>query len=178
MNKEELIYELRSRDKIIEKIKYWAGIDSLTRVFNRRYGLKLLEDKVEIAKLNNSFLTIGFIDVNKLKFINDKYGHNEGDKVLSLVGEVIKENMKKEDFIFRFGGDEFVMVFLGEDLKTTKGIYNIIHNKLKKQTLNYKYEVSLSVGFAQLGEKSLSCSDLIYIADKNMYKNKYNNVMC
>ncbi|WP_163248657.1 GGDEF domain-containing protein [Clostridium niameyense] len=178
MNKEELIYELRSRDKIIEKIKYWAGIDSLTKVFNRRYGLKLLEDKVKIAKLNNSFLTIGFIDVNKLKCINDKYGHNEGDKVLSLVGEVIKKNMKKEDFIFRFGGDEFVMVFLGKDLNITKVLYNIMDNKLKEQTLSYKYEVSLSVGFAQLEKKCLSCSDLICVADQNMYKNKYDNVMC
>ncbi|HPX16320.1 MAG TPA: diguanylate cyclase, partial [Petrotogaceae bacterium] len=94
-----------------EKLVEYATKDSLTGVLNRRAGLIHLQKLINICKTQNKNLCIGYIDIDNLKKINDKYGQNEGDFLLTLAIKTLRENLREGDIICRVGGDEFLIIF-------------------------------------------------------------------
>ena len=90
MDKEMLIKILREKDDMLkklclekEKLNYYASTDAMTGVLNRRSGLELLGKEFNLSKINNKNLVICFVDVDRLKMINDTFGHEEGDKAFN-----------------------------------------------------------------------------------------------
>lgn len=91
----DLKKEIEDRIRAEEKLKYFAAIDSLTGCYNRGMGLAFLDTELNAIKRNKSFFSICYIDVNGLKYVNDNFGHFEGDELLVMVCRFIKKSYKK-----------------------------------------------------------------------------------
>ncbi|ABK60669.1 GGDEF domain-containing protein [Clostridium novyi] len=183
MTKEELIEILRYKESVLnklylekEKLKYYANTDVMTGVLNRRAGLKLLNKEFDLSKISNENIVICFADVDKLKMINDTFGHKEGDKVLKFVAKTLRDSIRKDDFIIRMGGDEFLIVFPRTSIKDVGKICNRIDEILEEINKNScDYNLNLSYGFYEYNSKvdnKMTLSDLIKSADMEMYKKK------
>jgi diguanylate cyclase (GGDEF)-like protein len=183
MNKETLIKILREKDAVLEKLymereklNYYASTDVMTGVLNRRSGLELLDKELNLSKIGNINLIICFVDVDELKTVNDNFGHQEGDKILINTAKILKDSIRRTDFVIRMGGDEFLVVFPGVTMEEVHKIWHRIEEKLKAcNENNGNYNFSLSCGLCEC-RKGMQCEmsveDLIKNADFEMYKEK------
>lgn len=181
-NRESLINLLKTKDEIINELQreideltYFANFDSMTGVYNRRYGLKLLHSFINISKSGETHTTVCFIDVDKLKRVNDNYGHDEGDRLLIEISAVLKSSVRKDDIVFRLGGDEFIIIFPHTTLKQAKKIENRIWENIEKinKSNKFKFNLQISSGFCEFCNSDVnSIDELIKRADSNMYKQK------
>ena len=170
-----VLRNIRKQKEKEEELKKQASKDKLTEVFNRRMGLIYLNKEIEYAKNNKSNLSVCFLDVNNLKEINDNLGHSAGDEVLKNVAKIMKSNIRENDAVARFGGDEFLLIFPGINKITAEKIWQRIKSEFNKinQSDEYKFEISVSHGIVECGHScNLSADDLINKADKKMYKEK------
>lgn len=165
--------EVESLKKEIIRLREELSIDHGSGVLNRRQGVLNLNREIE--RFNNSVenLTIAFLDIDKLKLINDNYGHCEGDRIIRELASTVMENIREDDFIYRHGGDEFIVVFKNADLNYSKKIWNRIEEKIyeRNKILNFPYDMYITAGFAEY-KKDYDLNEFISYADKNMYKNK------
>jgi len=158
-----------------EKFKKYATLDPLTGLMTRQEGLSFFKQQLELARFNGVKVVVSFIDVNDLKLVNDKYGHQAGDKLLSSVGKIIKNTARQNDVIFRYGGDEFVLIFYNADLNAANHIWRRISSKLDEfnNETNDLFKISVSYGMSEYNHKiNQSIDELISSADKKMYENK------
>lgn len=155
----------------INSLQILISIDSLTGLNNRRELLKHLEEKVLALKKDENLYFL-FIDLDSFKQINDKYGHNEGDRALKDVASVLKSVCGRTGgFCARYGGDEFAVVQVletgGNIDDVRKEICELIERKSTEQAL--AYNISVSVGYAEYPKQAKNIQDLIYCADSDMY---------
>lgn len=135
-------------------------VDGLTGLFNRE---TLFSD---IERMGRSITAIVEFDMNGLKYLNDNFGHTEGDKGIKTITTIIKEVAKKDMYLYRVGGDEFAILAVNsseEDIKETIANFN---EKLSK-TSYY-----CSVGYSYRGNESKSFDEMNKEAEKRMYKAK------
>lgn len=145
-----------------------ANTDFLTGLYNRRYVYEYVE------QMEEGHITIFCIDLNKFKSINDIYGHQEGDRVLVLTANVLKDCMP-ESLIARTGGDEFLIVMQGEYTEqeieeTRKMIEQQIDQAYAKEE-NFR-DISASVGAAYSDKGKEDFDVLVGEADALMYREK------
>lgn len=166
---------VRMNKKTYENIKYYSEYDGLTDIYNRRAGIDRL-NKIFAEKKSDLFrLSLCFIDINGLKEVNDILGHIYGDELIVTVAQILKSQIRNQDFVMRLGGDEFLVVFFGiedfaaEDLwETILESYNEIND-----TENRPYIISVSHGIVDYTNKdSINMDDLISCADDKMYREK------
>jgi diguanylate cyclase (GGDEF)-like protein len=98
---------LRHRAEVAERLKF-AATDELTGAFSRQFGLQHVTRELERAHRTGAGLVLAFIDVDRLKEVNDTLGHRAGDALLQRVGKTVRANLRSYDVIVRYGGDEFV----------------------------------------------------------------------
>ncbi len=154
----------------IEKIKKIATIEKLTGLYNQSYFYYRLEEEVARASRNGCQLSLLFMDVDKLKEINDTYGHIIGDKILQLVAKSIKSRIRKMDIAFRYGGDEFVVILPQVSSEKASLIAERIRREIKKVACSYF--VSLSFGVASFPQDAKEPRELLDKADQAMYQAK------
>ena len=140
-----------------------AGIDHLTRTLTRRVGLFALQREIARVQRTKDPLVVAFIDVDKLKAVNDGNGHGAGDRLLSTVARLLGEELRPYDLIIRFGGDEFLCCFSGASIDTVRLRFDHISAELSATTDG----ASISFGLAQL-EPEESMEQLIERADAAM----------
>ncbi|MDZ7671702.1 MAG: diguanylate cyclase [Halanaerobiales bacterium] len=170
-----VISDITLKKKHEEKLQKLADTDRLTDIMNRRMGLQYLDKQVARVKRENISLTVCFIDVNGLKNVNDTYGHNEGDKLLKIVANILKGNIRETDAIARLGGDEFLLILSDFNKEEVSEVWNRIEEKINiwNKNSDKPYNISLSRGFAQkVKGDGLSSDKLIEKADKKMYEDK------
>ncbi len=92
------------------------GRDPLTRTLNRRFLTSVLNREVVLAKESNLSLCVALVDVDHFKRINDQFGHASGDLALGHVADTLINTVRATDFLFRYGGEEFLVVFTETDL--------------------------------------------------------------
>ena len=156
----------------VHVIQNQVSIDYLTNMNNRSTMDKYLSDKI---KNHNKELYLLMMDIDNFKFINDTYGHIEGDNALKIVAKVLNALAKKTDqFVARYGGDEFSMVLEIEDDMINDYITNVKDELAKLDDSTKKYKVRLSIGFAKLTEDVDTVPLFIAKADKMLYSEKTN----
>lgn len=156
--------ELKSKKESLEKL---AKNDPLTGIFNRNHFF----EKVEFC-LKNTFdknMYLMMFDIDDFKNLNDKYGHLEGDKVILKVVEIIKNNISEDDFIGRYGGDEFVVFFNNKNDDYIREFCFKIKNSI--QSINFFESISMSGGISKY-DKNFDMDTFIKIADDKMYEVK------
>lgn len=156
-----------------EELEYYANNDILTGAFNRRGGMNILEQSMRITQRHEIPLTICFIDINGLKKVNDRQGHNAGDILIKTIARLFRENIRKSDSLFRFGGDEFIAIFPGCSLDDSRPIVDKVIYAVStyKSDETENIPLKLSYGLAQYKE-GMTVEDLIKSADQEMYKYK------
>jgi diguanylate cyclase (GGDEF)-like protein/PAS domain S-box-containing protein len=158
-----------------EELAYYASIDALTGIYNRRIGIKKLEELLAEAKKEFLEFVLCFIDINKLKHINDTYGHSEGDRYILSFCEIVKNELHEEDIFFRLGGDEFIIIFKNRKLQQVEEFWMWLLEQLEKKYIQEElpYRVLVSHGlFYYCSGMDMDAYCIIEEADKNMYLEK------
>ena len=155
-------------------LKIKATIDALTGAFTRKEGMDRLAEllKNPTSKPNCA----AFIDVDNLKTINDKHGHTEGDYAIKLVAEVLMNNVRETDWVVRFGGDEFIVLFLNFAENTASRMLERINKQLEdlNRESGKPFSVSVSIGLCEIDDTMKDSKDVINEIDRRMYENKTN----
>lgn len=156
--------------KLNEKLKEMALIDFLTGLYNRRYFYQKAAEEINKAKRLKYTISLAYIEINNFKKINDRYGHEAGDQLLIEFAKIARNNLRKDfDFIFRFGGDEFLVLFLNCDKHLTTEIVERIDASL----IMHNNSVSLAYGIVEIDrDMDKDIEEYIQLIDKKMYENK------
>ncbi len=149
-------------------------LDPLTGVFNRRALDIIFPSQFQIAKISNKPLSIGIIDIDNFKNINDTYGHIVGDCILKRLSEELRKSLRESDFIFRYGGEEFLILFPFTKKEKACELLNEFLNKLKTRSiscLSNIIKVSFSGGVEDIDDND-NTFEMIENADKKLYEAK------
>ncbi|MFO7730613.1 MAG: GGDEF domain-containing protein [Spirochaetia bacterium] len=172
--KQSLEKEIEERKSIEKKLEQVAAIDELTAVYNRRAGFELLKEAYHFAKRKQQPLTIAFVDVDKLKIVNDNFGHQAGDSFLKEVVELLRKHLRKSDSVSRFGGDEFLVILSECTQEEAHTIFKRIEEDMEQINRGERlFPFSFSYGIAEASSAyEESVHQLIAAADQRMYVNK------
>ena len=151
-----------------------ALMDQLTKLPNRIAYEEKAQFEVQQAKSNGTSLCIGIIDIDHFKKINDAYGHSVGDKMLQVIAKHIRQYMPTEDFVARWGGEEFVMLLPNCSLAEAFAKVEIMRKKLSTLPFTFKEKrvtVTLSCGLSQITQES-PLEEAFEEADSFLFKAK------
>ena len=154
-----------------KKLAYKASHDSLTKLLNRTGFLDKLEKPPGCSKTRS----LSYIDVDNFKILNDSYGHLMGDKFLKDLAGTLKVSLRKEDYICRIGGDEFVIIFIGIKLLRIKYMMQRVMDQLNlliQKTVEYNSsKLGISIGIAEMCTTE-SIEQVLQRADNACYESK------
>lgn len=170
-----MIQDVSERLEQQRKISEFAFIDALTNLPNRRYFDATIERTAEKAKRHNHPLALLYIDLDHFKPINDEQGHETGDQVLNQMGQRIASSIRKEDFLARVGGDEFVIIiFPLENKNALNDVLDRIVSQCRQPVIcgDQQFQLSASIGISMSSEVDLDHQILLEQADKAMYDAK------
>ena len=175
----EIFTDMQDEQKLYKEnkvLKKETLIDSLTEVYNRKFLDYQITTCIKEFDIFGTSLGILFIDIDHFKNINDNYGHNIGDEVLKTVSKNIKLNVRKNDFVGRYGGEEFVVILRDISENDLKKIAEKVRILIQDSTFkinNYSINVTVSIGTA-VEKEGMNINELLKVADTNMYKAKLN----
>jgi diguanylate cyclase (GGDEF)-like protein len=150
--------------------------DRLTQLANRAYLDRYLEHAASRAQANSEVVVLAFLDLNGFKAVNDSFGHEEGDAVLRSVAQSLREQCREGDLVARYGGDEFVVVFVASaaNRQTTvarmKQVLSNAFEPIGQQLQGLK--VSAAVGISVYPDPAPTIAQLLKTADQSMYRVK------
>lgn len=152
------------------------NIDTLTGVYNKEYFLQRINDIVKQHLVQKEDLTAVMIDLDFFRDINSKYGHLAGDDILKQLGELLQKAIRPSDMLFRFGGEEFILLLERVSYKQALLVAERLNKRIKDtdfrvSSSNKIIKISASFGVAIL-EKSDNAISLINRADEALYKAK------
>jgi len=168
-----LIYPLKNATLFHQALKM-AHTDPLTQTHNRASFSDSIKREMSLAARNNSSLSLIFFDIDHFKAINDTYGHDCGDTTLAFSAKWIKESLRDSDIIFRYGGEEFVILLSDTDANGAALLAERIRSSIEHHTIAYGMEtikITASLGISTL-RKDDSLESFIKRADEAMYKAK------
>ncbi len=158
----------------IRRLQDAALRDVLTGIWNRRYMENRLEISLWAFQQKEVSFGIFFIDIDSFKAINDTSGHKIGDQVLIMVANTLSNNLRSEDAVARWGGEEFIVLLMGMDLAgmtTVAEKLNTLVRFSSIRVLEQEVRVTVSMGMT-LARKEDTVKSLVDRADKNMYRSK------
>ncbi|MGO5091407.1 bifunctional diguanylate cyclase/phosphohydrolase [Clostridium sp. LCP25S3_F10] len=164
----------------IKKLESLVNKDGLTNVYNHRFFHDALSEEIIECKEKNQALSMVFIDIDYFKHYNDLYGHQKGDSVLRIIGEILKNDTREEDIVARYGGEEFAILLPNTEEKEAMNIAEKIRKKIE-----YTYfegeenqpngNLTVSMGISVYPYKAKSDVELIKSADDALYRAKFFN---
>ena len=169
--------QVRQLNEEFQVIKQQSRTDALTNVANRRAFNERLSRIHAQAEETNEPYALALIDLDKFKMINDTYGHPMGDEVLANLARLMVKNIEDSDFAARIGGDEFAVIFPGQDAHDA--YHSLVALKLQLENLHFseelnrdsRHKVTFSCGMAEF-KNGRSIDDIMDAADKQLLKAK------
>ena len=147
-------------------------IDELTKVYNRRFLNDSLDRALKDIERSSTYFTIAVLDLDYFKKVNDTFGHNAGDKVLQTFAQFLKEHLRGTDSVFRYGGEEFVILFP----KTNDTDAKMVLTRLLEKFFNLPFMVegqtfyvSFSAGVLMVLDEKMDSQTVLKIADQALY---------
>lgn len=151
-----------------------AAYDHLTGIYNRRASENRLKDSIELSRIQKNPLSFAIMDLDNFKRLNDTYGHDFGDAVLRQVGELLRANVRRSDWVGRWGGDEFVVTVHGNENEAMAMISRICELLRREHILapdESFQRLSFSVGVCEWTE-TMDPHNLYTKADEALYTAK------
>jgi diguanylate cyclase (GGDEF)-like protein/PAS domain S-box-containing protein len=171
------IRDITERKRMEKKLKRLATTDKLTGSYNRRKFKEIIGIEIERVKRYNQPLSIIMFDIDHFKKVNDKYGHVAGDHVLKTIADIVRKNMRKTDYLFRWGGEEFLI--LSSETQLDKA--HALAERIRKAIESYKFKkvgkVTVSFGVTEFKERDTEDS-FVKRTDDAMYKAKKKGRNC
>lgn len=150
-----------------------AQKDGLTGIMNARAFGYACESIFELAHRNGRSLTLGYIDLDGFKGINDSLGHSVGDQVLIAVAATLSDKLRTSDIVARLGGDEFSILLPETSIAGAKIFFTELHASLLSLAENKSWPIGFSIGVAVFSSPTESLDDAIQRADNLMYQVKH-----
>lgn len=171
-----------------ETLKHLAMHDGMTGLLNHKEFHRRLSEEFSRAERHQRPLTLMMIDIDHFKKFNDTYGHPQGDKLLKLISEAIKESVRQSDIVARYGGEEFAVLVVETALpeatalgwRIQKRIHDLGSEMVRLITNADGAPVTVSVGAASYPNDAATAGDLVQLADQMLYraKKKGRNQVC
>ena len=160
-----------------------ATLDELTNISNRRGFMVLAQHSMNLCARQKIPASLVFLDLDKFKPINDKFGHAEGDRALINFASQMKSHVRDSDVLARLGGDEFALFLINTSEQQAKKIIVNLNRTLKKynQEANRGYDIAFSYGVVEFNsEQHSAIEELLVNGDSLMYevKKEKNNLAC
>jgi diguanylate cyclase (GGDEF)-like protein len=177
MTFEDMTYELRRTNRRLQRaqseLRMMVITDPLTGCRNRRFFDEVIGRELQRHRRYETPLSLLFVDVDNFKAVNDTLGHDAGDRVLRHVADFLRRNIREADYVFRWGGDEFIaLLSCTEDEALRRGL------ALQREFVRWKpdkgipADVGLSVGVAEVRLDTRDVMASVRTADERMYANK------
>jgi diguanylate cyclase (GGDEF)-like protein len=163
------------RHRLTSALRSLSLIDDLTGLYNRRGFADLGEQHLKLARRTSRGVLLVFLDVDRLKTINDTLGHHVGDRALVQVGDILRDTFRQSDIVARMGGDEFAVMALEASKENQIELLRRLRERVREinEKTRESYCLSLSVGTARFdGEGRTRLDDLLTEADRAMYEEK------
>ncbi|APZ43037.1 GGDEF domain-containing protein [Acidihalobacter ferrooxydans] len=177
--------DYKSRSEVLEarnrELEVQNQSDPLTGLSNRRRLAELMEREYLAAKKQGWPLSVGFLDIDHFKKVNDTYGHSAGDVVLKALARMMKEELRRSDVVARYGGEEFVVLLPGTKESDAFGLLDRLRRHIAKTRFTHDdagISVTISIGLASVNVEHSSDSgfdsaeDLLRAADRALYAAK------
>jgi diguanylate cyclase (GGDEF)-like protein len=182
----EFNLELEKQNKEITRLnsdlKYLAERDALTGLYNRRYFNELFDNQLNnyrSCEIDQSDIGVAIIDIDNYKIVNDTYGHIVGDDILKQLAKVINNSVRSEDVVCRYGGEEFVVMFIVSNSKDMVCMFERIQKTIEefefdnREKVDKPLHITVSIGVATYsGDYNGNEDDILKAADDRLYKAK------
>ncbi len=159
--------------RLYKRAEYYARHDALTKMYTKRVAIEKGKEIYDYIVANNNEMACIMLDIDNFKKINDKYGHQLGDKVIQKVSDTIKACLREDDIVGRYGGEEFIIFLDGKEISNFNTIEERIRSNIEESRVDYekdeKISFTVSVGLAITDNNSISLEKLINNADKSLY---------
>jgi diguanylate cyclase (GGDEF)-like protein len=158
-----------------ERIENLAQTDSLTGLYNVRMFNELWQREHNACERNRGAYALLMIDMDKLKEINDVFGHEAGNSAITLVAQCLQRSIRTTDHAARFGGDEFAVLLPGASPDVAEAVIKRVRHNVYKTTLDLRSRMircSVSIGVVNYPKDSKDMRDLRSLADDRMYRDK------
>lgn len=161
---------------LYQKLQHLSNTDGLTGLYNHRFFHIRLEEEIARCSRNGRPLSLMIMDLDNFKEVNDRFGHQEGDRVLNFIAGVIKDGCRNSDVLARYGGDEFVVILPETDCNTASHIAKRISEKIKSTDIlvpGNKIRLSACIGISCMTPENLiSSREIVSRADAALYEAK------
>ena len=165
-------------DEMFQKQMYESALrDGLTKAFNKKYFTDRLESEFTFSTRHESPLALVLFDIDHFKKVNDTYGHQAGDHVLTEISKLLSGALRAEDVFARYGGEEFAVICRGSDQNQAQ----VVGERLRKAVEGHRFvydgqhiPITISVGISVLPNPAVKdANDIVSFADQALYKSKH-----
>jgi diguanylate cyclase (GGDEF)-like protein len=157
-----------------ERMEWMARTDMLTKLPNRRDFLEKLEGAIASATRHQRHFVLAMADIDEFKAVNDKHGHYAGDAVLETVAALLREAVRADDYVARWGGEEFILLFSDTELEGGRLIAEKIRRLASERSWTFEghaLKVTLTIGVCAF-DGGGDMNDLLRRADEALYEGK------
>ena len=161
------------------KFKLLSVTDPLTELYNRRYFEQTITNEIEVTKRHGDVTSLLVVDIDNFKSINDTFGHMQGDTVIKMIADTMKERLRDTDILCRIGGEEFVAICKRADKDNSIQLAESLRDIIEKTPINIgddKVSVTVSIGIATVTEENITeeGDGIFKHADIALYSSKDN----
>jgi len=162
-----------ARQHVQMSLRSLSLIDELTGLYNRRGFLTLAERRLKLAVRQGLRSSLVFLDVDDLKYVNDRFGHNEGDRALQRTGQVLQQSFRDSDIVARIGGDEFCALLGDVQESSAPLVRERLYHALEAQNSmpSCHHSLSVSLGIVEVAGPD-DLEHQLARADAEMYEHK------